>query len=181
MMFARVDTDAIRVPVLLYADIVDRRPRVVGYAGGMTIATEQLIALLGTNAVDEKFKKSALLPVEATVEPPIAVPSLLHVIWDDAAIAKPSIPKITIPLIDIKPKGEIGVKEICKCAKLAPNNTSLNSSIPRDKVIWRLKCQKISALTRFKEKQQQQRKEKIRTGNDANATTPPAWSVNAKF
>jgi hypothetical protein len=161
MTFARVDTDAIRVPVLLYADIVDRRPRVVGQAGGITIATEQLIALLGTDAVDEKFKNSALLPVEATVVPPIAVLSLLQVIKDDAAIAKPSIPKITIPLIDMKPNGDIGVKETCKCAKLAPNNTSLNSSIPRDNVIWRPKRQNIFELTSVRAKQKHKNEGKM--------------------
>ena len=121
----------------------------------MTIATEQLIARLGTDAVDEKFKNSALLPIEETVEPPITMLSLLHVTKEDAAIAKPSIPKTTIPLIEIKPDGDIGVKEICKCAKLAPNKLSLNSSNPRDKVIWREKCQNMFEFASFRAKQKQ--------------------------
>lgn len=43
--FARAENEASMVPVSEYANIVDIRPRVVGHAGGVTMATEQLILL----------------------------------------------------------------------------------------------------------------------------------------
>ena len=55
-MFAGTDTDAMIVPVAVYADIVESRPRVVGQEGGITMITEQLILPPRTFAVVEKFK-----------------------------------------------------------------------------------------------------------------------------
>ena len=53
---ARVEADAVMVPVSESVKMVDKRPDVVGHAGGTMYDTKQVILLLRRDVAVEKFK-----------------------------------------------------------------------------------------------------------------------------
>jgi hypothetical protein len=68
------------------------------------------------------------------MEPPIPTSLFVQADIGDATRAKSVIPKITMLLIETKPKGEIIENATRNSAKLAPNKTSLSSMIPDFKI-----------------------------------------------